>query len=227
MPLQWSFYVISFQVDTIYPLFLGANIGTTTTSIMASLAGSGQESIREGLQISFVHLFFNVFGILIYYPIPFMRIPLPLCKILGNTTADYRWFAIAYLIIMFLLFPGFIMGISLNDIVFAVIGIPFLIIVICIVVVNIMQRKFPKYLPKILKSWDFLPLFLHSLEPYDRVITGWKCCNKCTQANVEADPEAGVENPVKENGHGNHIKENGEKNAGYEPDEPDDSTTHF
>ena len=205
-------------MDTIYPLFLGANIGTTTTSILASLAGSGQQSIELGLQISFVHLFFNVFGILIYYPIPFMRIPLPLCKILGNTTADYRWFAIAYLIIMFMLFPGFIMGISLNDIVFAVLGIPFLIIIIFIVVVNIMQRKCPRYLPKVLKSWDFLPLFLHSLEPYDRVITGWKCCNKCTQATVEVDPEAGIEN---------HAKENGEKNAGYEPDEPDNPTTSF
>ena len=205
-------------MDTIYPLFLGANIGTTTTSLLASLAGSGQLSIQNGLQISFVHLFFNVFGILLYYPIPFMRVPLPLCKILGNTTADYRWFAIMYLVVMFLLFPGFIMGISLNDIVFAVIGIPFLIIMIFIVVVNIMQRKSPQYLPRVLRSWDFLPLFLHSLEPYDRVITGWKCCNKCTQANVGVDPEAAVEI---------HAKENGEKNAGYEPDEPDDATTRL
>ena len=205
-------------MDTIYPLFLGANIGTTTTSLLASLAGSGQESIQLGLQISFVHLFFNIFGILLYYPIPFMRVPLPLCKILGNTTADYRWFAIMYLVVMFLFFPGFIMGISLNDIVFAVIGIPFLIIMIFIVVVNIMQSKCPQYLPRVLRSWDFLPLFLHSLEPYDRVITGWKCCNKCTQANVEVDPEAAVEN---------HAKENGEKNAGYEPDEPDNVTTRL
>ena len=162
-----------------------------------------------------MHLFFNVFGILIFYPIPFMRIPLPMCKILGNTTADYRWFAIAYLILMFLAFPGFIMGISLNDIVFAVVGIPFAITCVFVVVVNIMQRKCPKYLPKVLRSWNFLPLFMHSLEPYDRVITGWKCCKKCTEANVEVDPESGIEN---------HAKENGEKNAGYEPDNQE---THF
>ena len=195
-------------MDTIYPLFLGANIGTTTTSLLASLAGSGQLSIQNGLQISFVHLFFNVFGILLYYPIPFMRIPLPLCKILGNTTADYRWFAIMYLVVMFLLFPGFIMGISLNDIVFAVIGIPFLIIMIFIVVVNIMQRKSPQYLPRVLRSWDFLPLFMHSLEPYDSVVTQWKCCDRCTQASIMDDPEVKIES---------HAKVNGDENAAYEP----------
>jgi len=189
------------SVDTIYPLFLGANIGTTTTSLLASLAGSGQEAIREGLQISFVHLLFNVFGILLYYPIPFMRIPLPLCKILGNTTAEYRWFAIMYLVVMFLLLPGFIMAISLNDIAFMVIGIPFLVLLVFVVTVNIMQRKCSKFLPEFLRSWNFLPQFMHSLEPYDKVITGWRCCKKCTEANV--DLETG---------------QNGEKNLGYESD---------
>ena len=115
-----------------------------------------------------------------------------------------------YLIVMFILLPGFIMGISLNDIVFAVIGIPFLIIIIFVVIVNVMQRKNPKFLPSKLRDWDFLPLFLHSLEPYDRVITGWRCCDKCTQEIAEVDTEAGREN---------HAKDNGKKNAGYEPDD--------
>lgn len=34
-----------------------------------------------------------------------MRVPIPLCKILGNTTAEYRWFAALYLIGMFLVLP--------------------------------------------------------------------------------------------------------------------------
>ena len=53
-----------------------------------------------------------------------------------------------------------------------VIGIPILILLIFVVVVNFMQRKTAKFLPEILKTWDFLPLPLHSLEPYDRIITG-------------------------------------------------------
>ena len=61
------------QVETVYPLFLGSNIGTTTTSLLAALAGSGREAIMNSLQIAFVHLFFNSFGILIFYPLPFLR----------------------------------------------------------------------------------------------------------------------------------------------------------
>ena len=96
---------LQLQVETVYPLFLGANIGTTTTGILAALAGSGKESIQNSLHISFVHLFFNVIGILIFYPVKFMRVPIPLCKILGNTTAEYRWFALVYLFGMFLILP--------------------------------------------------------------------------------------------------------------------------
>ncbi len=32
----------------------------------------------------------------------------------------------------------------------------------------IFQNKWPKVLPPLLRNWDFLPKFMHSLEPYDR-----------------------------------------------------------
>ncbi|KAI0222244.1 Sodium-dependent phosphate transport protein 2A, partial [Lamellibrachia satsuma] len=52
------------------------------------------------------HLFFNIFGILIWYPVPAMRnVPVTLAKCLGNTTAKYRWFAVAYLAVMFFMLP--------------------------------------------------------------------------------------------------------------------------
>ncbi|KAJ8309274.1 hypothetical protein KUTeg_014148 [Tegillarca granosa] len=85
-------------LDRMYPLTLGANIGTTTTGILASLATS---DITHALQVAFCHLFFNISGILLFYPIPFLRFPIPLAKFLGNETAKYRWFAIFYLILMF------------------------------------------------------------------------------------------------------------------------------
>lgn len=61
-----------------------------------------------------MHLFFNVFGIMIYYPIPFMRFPIPMCKALGNITAEYRWFAIVYLVFMFFLMPAVVFMLSLG-----------------------------------------------------------------------------------------------------------------
>ena len=59
-------------LETVYPLFLGSNIGTTTTGLLAALASPGQ-GLHDALQIAFVHLLFNISGILLYYPIPFMR----------------------------------------------------------------------------------------------------------------------------------------------------------
>ena len=62
------------------------------------------------LQVALCHLIFNITAILIFYPIPFMRWPLGMCKVLGRTTAQFRWFAILYLFVMFFIIPGVVMG---------------------------------------------------------------------------------------------------------------------
>merc|ERR1712172_287024 len=80
------------EVETVYPLFLGSNIGTTFTAMLAALAQPSKDTIQGAL----VHLFYNLIGILIFYPIPFLRFPIPLRKKLGKITATYRWFAIVY-----------------------------------------------------------------------------------------------------------------------------------
>ena len=51
------------------PMTLGANIGTTFTSMFAALAVMKKSSI----QIAFCHLLFNIIGILIWFPVPVMR----------------------------------------------------------------------------------------------------------------------------------------------------------
>ena len=177
-------------VDRVYPLLLGSNIGTTTTAMLAALADGGKNS----LQIALCHLFFNISGILIFYPIPFLRWPLAICKILGRTTARYRWFAIFYLFFMFFLLPGAIMALSLAgpEAVFGVLG-PIAIVLTLSIVINVMQVKKPEWLPSILKNWNFLPLWMHSLEPIDKVLrtigsTFCSCCSekcKCLSVNPE------------------------------------------
>mmetsp|Transcript_32091 Transcript_32091/g.79527 ORF Transcript_32091/g.79527 Transcript_32091/m.79527 type:complete len:317 (-) Transcript_32091:489-1439(-) len=90
-----------------YPLTLGANIGTTVTSVMAALVSDKP----EGMQIAMCHLFFNIFGILIWYPIPMMRrVPLRMATALGQITADFRWFPIAYIVTVFFLIPFALFG---------------------------------------------------------------------------------------------------------------------
>ena len=100
----------------------------------------------------------------------FLRIPIVLCKILGDTTAQYRWFAIAYLVIMFIFLPVVVMLLSLNKYLFITVMVAHTIISTPCTIVTLMQRnpKAVKYLPSVLQTWDFLPEFMHSLDPYDR-----------------------------------------------------------
>nr|XP_018673358.1 sodium-dependent phosphate transport protein 2B-like isoform X2 [Ciona intestinalis] len=179
------------SLKRMYPLTLGANIGTTTTSILAALA---QDEIANALQIAFCHFFFNIFGIIIWYPIPFMRnIPIKGAKALGNTTAKYRWFAVVYLIVVFFIIPAVILGLSLAHIwAMGAVMILVVVIVLFIIVVNVLQVKRPKMLPRKLQSWDFLPAPLHSLKPYDRIVMRvffWCPCCKAQNTNRTSNDE--------------------------------------
>jgi sodium-dependent phosphate cotransporter len=92
-----------------YPLTLGANIGTTVTAILAALVTDG----TNPLQVALAHLFFNLTGIAIFYPIPFMRmLPINAAKQLGKGTRIWRGFPIVYIAVMFFLVPVVFLGIS-------------------------------------------------------------------------------------------------------------------
>ena len=158
-------------LERAFPLTLGANIGTTATGILAALASSS--NLDKALQIAFCHLFFNIAGILIWFPIPYLRkVPISFAKTLGNKTAVYRWFAIAYLVFGFFLLPAAVFGLSLAgwQILLGV-AIPFILLFLFIVTVNILQRKAPESLPEVLHDWEWLPKWTRSLEPHDRVFT--------------------------------------------------------
>ena len=166
------------SIERVYPLTLGSNIGTTTTALLAALAAS-PEALHDTLQISLVHLFFNITGILLFYPIPFMRFPIPMAKFLGNETAKYRWFAILYLVGMFFFLPGIVLGLSIaGPIALLVVGVPFLTILVAITIIKIFQWKKPSLLPRVMRDWKWLPLACRSLEPYDRQFAKCACCKK-------------------------------------------------
>ncbi|MEX2562678.1 MAG: Na/Pi symporter, partial [Nitriliruptoraceae bacterium] len=56
-------------VRNAYPVTLGANIGTTATALLASLA----VDLPAGLVIALVHVLFNLLAITIIYPVPAVR----------------------------------------------------------------------------------------------------------------------------------------------------------
>jgi len=176
------------SLERAYPLTLGSNLGTTMTSILASFAAGG-ENVHAALQIAMVHLLFNVTGILIFYPIPAMRWPIHIARVLGNTTSQYRWFAVVYLCFMFFILPLTMFGLSLAG------AIPLYTFTILVVItlafavtVTQLQSRAPTYLPPILRTWSWLPTPLHSLDPWDRlVVSAISCC--CTRKKNGSDDE--------------------------------------
>jgi sodium-dependent phosphate cotransporter len=175
------------HIERMYPTVLGANIGTCITGVLAALAADGSK-LALTLQVAYAHLFFNLSGILLFYVIwPMRRFPINAAKFLGDTTAKYRWFALAYLFMCFFIIPAIIMGIAVASdaaaIVVIVIGV---LIVLSVSTINWMQRRFPEKLPEKLRTWEWLPTPLRSLEPYDKHIFGplgkaCACCKACKQ----------------------------------------------
>jgi sodium-dependent phosphate cotransporter len=71
------------------------------TALLASMTGTPQ-----ALTVALVHLMFNLSGILIIYPIPWLRrIPIRLAKGLAAATAKRRIYAVLYMIGVFFVLP--------------------------------------------------------------------------------------------------------------------------
>jgi sodium-dependent phosphate cotransporter len=83
-------------VRKIFPYTLGANVGTTITAMLASFATLNPIA----LTLAFVHLLFNLFGIIIIYP--FKKIPIWLAETSARIAAESRRNTIIFLIFYFL-----------------------------------------------------------------------------------------------------------------------------
>merc|ERR1719258_552166 len=88
------------SVEDMLPVTLGANIGTTCTAFTAAIVTGTKPSI----QIALCHLLFNIFGILIWYPIPKMRaLPLAMAKTIAGHNASSTFLLLK--VLPFSLFP--------------------------------------------------------------------------------------------------------------------------
>lgn len=99
VPLAASGVVTLYQV---FPITVGANIGTTVTALLASLGGG-----PAGLHIALVHLLFNSSGAALFVPVPALRrVPVRLAERLARLTTRSRWYAIVYVAVLFFLVPA-------------------------------------------------------------------------------------------------------------------------
>jgi sodium-dependent phosphate cotransporter len=89
-------------LENIYPVTLGANVGTTVTALLASLATGNPAAVT----VAIVHTLFNLSGILLFYPIRFLRnLPLRLATGMSDIAVERRSTAIAYALGMFVVVP--------------------------------------------------------------------------------------------------------------------------
>merc|ERR1711998_293292 len=186
--LTWVVGVGVIQVERMYPTVLGANIGTCITGVLAALAAEGAK-LAITLQVAYCHLLFNLSGIFLFYVIwPLRWLPINAAKFLGNTTAEYKWFAVAYLFMCFFFIPAIFFALSIASTPACVVLALLLFFAgLFIVIVNTLQTRKPSVLPEVLKSWDFLPECMRSLGPMDRALCAplSKVCCFCCIKKVE------------------------------------------
>ena len=88
-------------LEAAFAATMGANVGTTVTALLASLTGT-----PGAVTVALVHLLFNISGILIIYPIGFLRrIPLRLARGLAVLTAEKKYYAFLYMAGVFFVMP--------------------------------------------------------------------------------------------------------------------------
>lgn len=89
-----------------FPLTIGANLGTTVTALLASLAVSGVNA-EAGIHIALVHLLFNLTGGVIIFPVrAIRRIPVAGAEWLAGFTARSRRWALLYVFGVFYGIPA-------------------------------------------------------------------------------------------------------------------------
>jgi len=96
------------RLEKVFPVALGANIGTTVTALLASLAGNA-----NGLTIALVHLLFNIAGILIIYPYrPVRGVPLFLARKLADAAVRSKRNVAFFVIGLFYAVPALLILIT-------------------------------------------------------------------------------------------------------------------
>jgi sodium-dependent phosphate cotransporter len=85
-----------------FPVMLGANIGTTVTALLASMA---QDNI-DALTIAIVHLLFNSIGVILVYPFESVRrVPIACATMLADRATRSPLWVILYVGVTFVLLP--------------------------------------------------------------------------------------------------------------------------
>jgi len=89
-------------LENAYPVTLGANLGTTITALLASIAADRPEA----LTVALTHTLFNLAGILVFYPVPRMRrLPIEAAMWIAKLAAERKQLVLYYILGIFIVLP--------------------------------------------------------------------------------------------------------------------------
>jgi sodium-dependent phosphate cotransporter len=86
-------------IHQIFPMTLGANVGTTVTAILASLVTGNAIAVTA----AFSHLVFNIAGIMLIWPIK--SVPITMAEALATLAVKYRIVPVVYIGVVFFAIP--------------------------------------------------------------------------------------------------------------------------
>ncbi|MEP1551684.1 Na/Pi symporter, partial [Paraglaciecola sp.] len=101
----------SFSLKQIYPFTLGSNVGTCITAVLAATAVTGNS--EAALQIAFIHLTYNILGVILIYGLPLLRyIPVQCAEWMGRRASENKMIALGYILGVFFVIPSLCILIS-------------------------------------------------------------------------------------------------------------------
>ena len=96
----------------VFPIMLGANLGTTVTALIASMAAP-PETAEVAVQVALTHLLFNFMGMLLVYPAKVTRqIPIRLADWLARVAVRSRRYALVWVVALFYGVPALLVAVS-------------------------------------------------------------------------------------------------------------------
>ncbi|HEX2253428.1 MAG TPA: Na/Pi symporter [Thermoanaerobaculia bacterium] len=96
-------------LQQLFPLTLGANLGTTVTAMLAALATGNAAAVA----VAIAHVLFNVSGMVLFYPLPPLRaIPIAAARAMGALAARNRSLAFVYILVVFFGVPVLLLFLS-------------------------------------------------------------------------------------------------------------------
>jgi sodium-dependent phosphate cotransporter len=86
-------------LEQIFPMTLGANVGTTITAMLAALVTGELTAVT----VAFAHVLFNIVGIAIIWPVRW--IPMRLARALARAAVKSKIVPLAYILLVFFGIP--------------------------------------------------------------------------------------------------------------------------